>query len=316
MIDDKPQSDAAVVVDSHVSKVVDPESDLDLESTPQLEEDAGPGSCRTRCCTEWGSAYYPGWFSIHEGQKTVDVPASFGPTLVGSGHQYLFLWFDLLRVASKVSHSDTAAFFLAYLTHWGMIIASLYFLMSFINSIMPPKQPSNHSDSVSLWVKISWIMFEVAANLTFLVTLMWWSFQYKPGDTEVTFERVYMHGVVMVFVWVEGLVINRTPVRLKHLPLYMLIAGIYEAWLVIHQLATDIGDPTRSDNDPTTDDDLLYTAINFEDTPVHSSILMAMVLFLFVPLVHCLLWAASVWSCPCSYSGLNRRYISVNSGSD
>ena len=121
--------------------------------------------------------------------------------------------------------------------------------------------------------------------------------------------RIFIHGAV-VLVWPEGLIVNRIPIRWKHLPVPMLMGACFSAWLAIHQLATDIGEPTKSDNDPDTNDDLLYPAIDFENETVSSVVLCLLLVFVLTPLVHWLLWSLSLFGTPCDFSGRNRRYVS------
>jgi len=99
------------------------------------------------------------------------------------------------------------------------------------------------------------------------------------------------------------------------LPVPVLLATCYIAWLVLHQMVTDIGVPNRSDNDPSTNDDLIYPAVGFEDKKAFSSVLVVAVVFLFVPLIHWLLWSLSLYSlCPFSCRGNNRRYLPATTG--
>jgi hypothetical protein len=281
-------------------------------TAPKLQ-DADPDPCGKRCCAEWSPAY-PGWFSIEEGEKTLDIPSSFGPTslLVRVIKFGLMGWTCATLIVKWYDNRDYPAFFLAYLTHWSLIFASVWLITSFINSLLPPSQPIKLSDSVSLWTKYSWLMFEVAAQFTLIVTLLYWTLDYEPGVTVLTYTTIFSHGIHMILVWTDGLLINRIPVRWKHVFLHMFLASLYIAWLVIHQLLTDMGVPGEEDNDPETNDDLIYTAVDFTEKTAFSSVLCVLVVLVLVPLVHWLLWGLSL-GCPCRCNGSNRRYLSDDS---
>jgi len=61
--------------DGAVPKFV--EGDYGMETPQEVDDDGPPPACGTRFCSEWR---YVGWFGIQEGSKTLDIPASFGPT--------------------------------------------------------------------------------------------------------------------------------------------------------------------------------------------------------------------------------------------
>lgn len=289
-----------------VPKFVEPDYGVDA-STPTIKE-AEPDSCCARCGSE---CRYPGWFSIQEGERILDIPASFGPTsLQARLVKFVFMvWFNASVIYKWWTKRDHPAFFLAWLTNWSLIFSCIYLIMSFLNSILPPAQPKTQYESVSLWTKITWLLFEVASHFVMITVLLYWSLQYEPGVSGMDYVNIFTHAITLL-VWFEGLYINRIPVRWKHLPVPMLLAALYVIWLAIHQLATDIGNPPQSDNDPETDDDLMYPSVNFTETPLFSSILVVLVVFAAVPLIHWLLWTLSLYSFPCNCSGYNRRYIS------
>jgi hypothetical protein len=299
--------------DSALPKFVEPDYNLDA-ATPTLKE-AEPDSCCTRCGSECG---YPGWFSIQEGQRTIDIPASFGPTSLKARliKFVMMIWF-IASLAYKWSlpvNRENPAFFLAFLTHWSLIFASLWLVVSFINSLVPPSQPKRPSDPISLWTKFSWLLFTVACHFTLIVAVLYWSLDYKPGKP-LDYANIFSHAIV-ILIWPEGLILDRIPIRWKHLPLPMFLSAAYITWLVIHQMVTDIGVPSRNDNDPDTNDDLLYPAIDFKEKTAFSSILCTLVVFVVTPLFHLLLWSLSLYSFPCSCSGNNRRYVhEMGSGS-
>lgn len=298
-------------VNSDLPDFVEPDYGVDIEA-PTLKE-AEPDPCCARCGSEWK---YPGWFSIQEGDRTIDIPASFGPTSLSARiiKFVMMVWFiaSLAYKWSLPQNDGNEAFFLAFLSHWSMIFASLWLVVSFINSLVPPSQPKRPSDPISLWTKFCWLLFTVAAFFTLITVVLYWALDYKPGKP-IDYVNIFTHGLV-ILIWPEGLILNRIPIRLKHLPLNMFMAASYISWLAIHQMVTDMGVPTRSDTDPDTNDDLLYPAVDFKENTAFSSILCTSVVFVVAPLFHLLLWSLSLYSFPCNCSGYNRRYVQETKG--
>ena len=286
-----------------IPRFVEPDYNLDL-TAPAVKE-ADPDSYCTRLRSEWR---YP-WFSIQEGDKVLDIPASFGLTswTVRLFKFAMMILFNATTAYKWYLKRDHPAFFLAFLTNWGLLFSCLFTIMSFINSMAPPAQPKRPSDSVSTWIKVTWLLFAVASEFTLIVTLLYWSLDYEPGapNNDLGFVNIFTHAGVLL-VWPLGLLVDCIPVRLKHMMVSAFLAACYVLWLVIHQLATDIGNP----NNPETDDDLLYEAVDFKEKTAFSTILVLLVIFVITPLMHLLLWSLSLLSCPCNCSGYNRRYIS------
>ena len=64
-------------------------------------------------------------------------------------------------------------------------------------------------------------------------------------------------------------------------------------WTGFHAIS-DIGNPTKSDNDPETDDDAIYSSLNWNQRPKGSAILAAIFLCVGVPIMFLVLWSISM----------------------
>jgi len=282
-------------------------------------------SCGKRCCKEIKCSQ--GWFDLNdEPGRILDVRASFGPSTIASRcFKVVYTgWMISALVQNWIKKRETAAFFLAYLTYWTAILVSLWGLLSTYNSFVPLPQPLHAATSssttttgvVSVRTKISWLFFSLVAGLTAVVTLLFWTVEYDYSIGGVPDYLVIMvHGVSFVLTWMEGLLINRIPVRWKHVLPTMILGSLYITWTVIHQLATDIGNPNKSDNDPDTNDDLIYGVLDYKDNTLFAVILDVGVVFVVVPLIHWILWLLSLYSFPCGgCRGTNRRYLQHSIG--
>jgi hypothetical protein len=67
----------------------------------------------------------------------------------------------------------------------------------------------------------------------------------------------------------------------------------YLIWTGFHA-ASDIGNPATSDNDPATDDDAIYSSLNWNQRPKGSAILAVILLCVGVPIMFLVLWSISI----------------------
>jgi len=301
--------------DGAVPKFV--EGDYGMETPQEVDDDGPPPACGTRFCSEWR---YVGWFGIQEGSKTLDIPASFGPTSwLARAYKLGALVWIVQTWFFRLFDTNPVPFFFAYLTHWCLTATALWAAVSFVNSLWGPTQPQRNSDeTVSTWTKVCWLLYTATANVNFVVVTLFWTIEYDySAGVPPTYKNLMAHGGTFILCWIDGLIVNRIPFRLKHVPVPMLLAATYVAWLAIHQMLTDIGNPQTSDNDPETNDDLIYGAVNFKENAVFSSVLVVFVVLVYTPLVHLLLWSLSLYSFPCGgCRGMNRRYLSVAAKND
>jgi hypothetical protein len=155
-------------------------------------------------------------------------------------------------------------------------------LFSFINTIMPyPEQPVRDIPT-TIFVKLAWAFFPLAATLEAVIVMLYWKVDFQAG-TEVNYMGYMKHGGVFVIVLLEGLIVDRVPVRLCHLVYPMIVAICYLLWTLVHGLLARIGNPHK--NDTTADDNAIYEAINWEERPESSLIICLVSLGMLVPLL-------------------------------
>ena len=104
----------------------------------------------------------------------------------------------------------------------------------------------------------------------------------------------------------DGFVVNRIPIRFHHWWRAVLPIDIaYPAWTIIHSVL-DVGNPNESDNDPTTNDDALYSAVDWKDEAVQTGIFIAINILVIGPIIQLILFVLSLYSPCCRVS---RRYL-------
>jgi len=150
------------------------------------------------------------------------------------------------------------------------------------------------NDIVSIRTSITWAFFTLAAVSQMVVTCMYWLLVY---DGEASNESILKHGVVFVLVWLDGLVVNKIPVRLRHwFEICFPVLLAYAIWTVLQSpLVFEVGNPYY-------DDDQIYGVLDWSSSPGFSVILVSGIIFGFSPIAHLILWGLSL---------LGRRYVST-----
>jgi len=244
-------------------------------------------------------------FEVEEHPKgTLDMNESFH---IGKG---LITWpgiWKLLSFAIGVAsltyaflESPHPSFYVAFLTPWGVIFCILYMAASLFLTMFQSSDMDhiNHFEKPSPLVKITWILFSVAAVLECVIVVVYWVFVYGP-EHDLNLVNFLMHGGVALLVWFQGLLVDRVPVRIKHMSAAFLIGCVYSAWLAIQNLVTKYN-PMQDD-----DDDALYDVIKWRENTTGAIIMIAIVLFGAIPFFTILLWAISL---------PGRKYLEIMDG--
>jgi hypothetical protein len=238
-------------------------------------------------------------FRALDGEKTIDVPATFSPrSLWILGLKVVNLSTALYTIYLGLA-KDPRIFYFAYLTHWTLVFSTLYFVMSLFNSMLPISQPLSGHTIVSRRAKLTWVLLEIAANLGVVVTVTYWLMLF---DGEMIVRAVLGHGVVAVLVVVDGLVLNTIPIRLRHWSEFVFpVALAYILWTLLHSgLVFGIGNPDNEDEDTETNDDLIYSILDWEGDPGQTVVTALLIVFGVSPISHIFLWMLS---------GCRRRYV-------
>lgn len=268
--------------------------DLSPESVPPYE---------LRCCGRLRVECNPcqPWFQLIDSNgRMIDLQASFCPNsyksllfkVVTSGFVLAFLLFTWID-------GGNAGFFLAFLTNWGQLCSTFYFLFSFTNSLLYFDQPS--VTTLTWTMKAAWVLFGLASHLEVVVTLLFWTLDYQPSYGPPSFQACAAHGMLVTFVLTDGLYVSRIPVRWQHYYGSVLPLNIaYVIWTIVHD-ELQLGNPESKKSD------LLYPVVDWRHHPASTAIIMALVVLVVSPLVYLLIWSASAytWGSCCQKS---RRY--------
>lgn len=208
---------------------------------------------------------------------------------------------------------DTANSWLwmGYLSNWALILSILSLLTSWTCTAWSHtlcKQPihditehnmhdgdeANMQSSTTLtpscFVKITWILFTLAAVTEVLVTILFWAL-LRYNHNYIT---VMVHGIIAFLVLFDGLVVGRIPIRFKHSVFLFTEIVLFIIWALLHSFLQMGSGPYRGAND-----NPLYTVLDWRNNPVGSVILVILVVFVGCPLIYTFVWMLSVLGCHC-----------------
>jgi hypothetical protein len=265
------------------------------------------------CCTLLRSEVNPcqSFFRLEDGTgEKIDVRASFAPDSRSALAWKVFAnGLAIFTLIYSWIETGTASFYLAYLTHWSLIVAIVYLLASLYQTVRSSKiiQPvGEYGSSPTCGISTTWILFAVAAHAEAMIAILFWLLVYDfESEGQVTFLDIMPHGGMVVVVWIDGLVVNRTPVRWTHwwggaLPFEI----TWAVWSVFHSVVFDIGNPNANDGD---NDDAIYEALDWKNDAAYSTGLALVALFIGGPIVYSVIWFCSWYKLPCCCGGANRR---------
>ena len=229
------------------------------------------------------------WFGLTDANgKEIDLRRSFCATRhwITVFIRLCFLGLAMSDMAVGFHQTQHKGFFMAYLSNWSLTYASLYLLLSFAITIC--------ENSSRLIFNLTWGLFSIATVHEIAVIILFWTQEYNPRTYKIDYYIIMTHGIVGFVVLVEGLIINRVPVRLKHCFLVLAFAVLFVVWDLLQNLVFHVN-PYHDD-----DDDALYDSLRWQKDPKAAGILTAIVLVVVIPVVQIVVWLLSFW---------NRRYI-------
>jgi len=180
--------------------------------------------------------------------------------------------------------------FFYFLTNWQLTTVLAYFLFSLLTHTCLPVTGTGGEPNI--YARITWTLYVISLNLSFVILLLYWFLEFNPIFGPPTYIRVMTHGGVFLFTLLDGMIINRIPIRLKQFIWYWSYCFVYLVWNVIHGYSP-LGNPEKSDGDPDSDDDAIYTILSWKNRPKTAAVVSVLVLFVATPLLFHILWLVS-----------------------
>jgi hypothetical protein len=263
------------------------------------------------CCTLLRSEVNPcqSFFRLDDGTgQKIDVRASFAPdSRLALAWKVFANGLAIFTLIYSWIETGTASFYLAYLTHWSLIAAIVYLLASLYQTVRSTTISQPVGESTPCGISTTWILFAVAAHAEAMIAILFWLLVYDyESEGQVTFLDIMPHGGMVIVVWVDGLMVNRIPVRWTHwwggaLPFEI----AWAVWSIFQSLVFDIGNPNANEGDE--NDDAIYEALDWKNDAAYATGLALVALFVGGPIVYGVIWLCSWYKWPCRGGGGNRR---------
>ena len=150
--------------------------------------------------------------------------------------------------------------------------------------------------------------------MNILVVLLYWTLDYEPGQT-ITINTISLHAGTCLLVLIDGNLIAKIPIRLKHIVFVESMAVLLVIWTLINDL-TGIGDGVwpGEDSDQNNADDALYSVLDWSDDPGRAAIISVIVIFAVIPIVFVVCWMLTLWSCCLKCDGSRRQVYQEDDG--
>jgi len=195
-----------------------------------------------------------------------------------------FLFFLIVAVTvQSISQKTHPDFWLAYLTHWGVVFSLAYISTSVGSAVYlhlrPPANTGVLEGGLGLLLKTTWALFAIAFPAEIVITILFWLLEF---DGNLKYVSVMVHGGFAALLLIDGLLLSRIPLRMKQLLLSQAFCFFYILWGGIHAYS-GIGNPYKDDG--TQDDDAIYGSIAWKAKPIDTTILVVGVFFLVNPIV-------------------------------
>jgi hypothetical protein len=226
------------------------------------------------------------FFELEEGcSGKLDMEKNF---CIGKGFfsaagilKFIFFALSVATIVADLSQYEHSWFFLAYLTRWTSLVSIAYFMASFTLTLRSSSTGANRH------MKITWILFSLACTMGVEVSIVYWGAIYDP-EWGIKFHNFMTHGGLAFFVVIDGLVLNRTPVRLKHVVVTQLFAILYAIWSIIQNVVL------RHNPEDDDDDDAIYDVLKWREETGAAVLTFLVLLLVLLPLLHVIFWALSL----------------------
>jgi hypothetical protein len=176
----------------------------------------------------------------------------------------------------------------AYLTFWQVVYGTIYVVSSFFLTACGTRDNGDDDNiSKSYLFKFTWLMYAVASVYGLVVMLLFWAAVWD-GNGIKFIDDIWNHGGLFLVVILDGAIINRVPLRIKHTTVTFLLSVLYLIWSVLQNTVVVVN-PAYDE-----DDDALYDIMKWREKTLSAVITSLVLLFVIVPLFTILFWCISL----------------------
>jgi hypothetical protein len=199
--------------------------------------------------------------------------------------------------------------YMKYYEHIGLLLSTLYMMLSMMNSLLGVRQPWLTVTAVQGRVRWSWMLFIVASHIECIMSVVYWSLLYEPGVTRISFLIVMKYGGVACQVVLDGLYVNRIPLRWMFFwgllwlldIVYVLYSVLYSFYLTRDDTTAVLPVPGQQVVQPTSQEETqaaLYPSLDWKGDWQYALIFSVIFVCALSPAVHLFLWLSSLYRWP------------------
>lgn len=274
---------------THDEENVEVERQSSYVDNPKIDHDTG-------ICQRFRFELSADFFSLEEPNgKYIDVANSFAPDSPRYHHVLLLragiLVISIISLALSLDRAGENRFiWLGKLSNLGLVIAIAYQITACIVTFRRKylTQPNaDFHDELSIPMKIMWFLYVWSVPNELIITLLFWTLDYPvKEDKNIRFDTITVHGIIALLLLIDGNLIARIPLRIKHFKVMEIYAILYLIWSVIHAFS-GIGNGNS-------EGDLLYDVLDWKDKPIATLIISSIIVGVVIPVVFMLAWLLSL----------------------
>jgi hypothetical protein len=268
-----------------------PKTNTMNEAQDSANADSRASMPAVRCCRRFRDDLRLGFFQEedHDG-RLLDLKASF--CLDQRNWLLVIIKFAIYIVVTTsfvygIFDDAYPYFHFTYISYWSLAWLQVYLTLSLLTSLFA-------CCSSRKWlIHQVWLWFSIASVHLLVVVVLFWFFEYDSSTDDANLRTIMDHGGTAVLVLIDGLLVNRIPVRLNHIVATWFLAILWMIWSILHD--TVVKKNPYSDNP----DDPLYAILKWEEEPLSATVLCVITLLVAIPIIHIFVWYLSL---------LGRRY--------
>lgn len=251
------------------------------------------------CCLSCVSKVNPcqPWFSVLEqNDRIIDVENTFSP----QSCRVLF-WKTVATVyccgaaiARMINQAGRTEYYFVYFSNVCVLFCCFYMALSLSNSLYPVKAndvlDKLGTNITSVRLCATWVAYELATAMGIAASIIFYSMVKKKHLTYIMMET---HGVVVSVALIDGLIVNRIPVRLHHwLGAVVPVELLYGGWTVIYSFL-DIENPDLMDDDNVKNAEVIYELLDWKDDWKTAALFSFLNIFGLDLIIYLILWILS-----------------------
>lgn len=215
-----------------------------------------------------------------------------------------YTFFSLYRDSIRY---DTIVHYLGYLTHVTHLMTTAYQLTScFLSLSAADFGESAEERRMCLFgnrqqpgriVRLVWVVYSIALVFEFIVALVYWTVLDRNIHHS---SSLYVHLFIGLILLIDGNVVGRIPIRLKHMLWIFVYGFLYIIWTIIYahwHMGIRNG--------------VIYAILDWNDGPKQAGVVVSLLALIVTPMIFLFCWLCSLWSRWCTFDGGRRFYKEV-----